>query len=35
VAAFGVSNEVTFVSDRVDCIVRRPVLVLTAVCLRK
>jgi peptide/nickel transport system substrate-binding protein len=35
VAAFGVSNEVTFVSDRVGCIVRRPVLVLTAVCLRK
>jgi peptide/nickel transport system substrate-binding protein len=35
VAAFGVSNEVTFVSDRVGCVVRRPVLVLTAVCLRK
>jgi ABC-type transport system substrate-binding protein len=35
VAAYGVSNEVTFVSDRVGCIVRRPVLDLTAVCLKK
>jgi hypothetical protein len=33
-AALTVLNEPTFVSDRVDCIVLRPALVLTAVCLK-
>ena len=35
-AAYGVLNEVTFVSQRVDpaCIVLRPALDLTAVCLK-
>jgi peptide/nickel transport system substrate-binding protein len=33
-AALTVLNEPTFVSDRVGCIVLRPALVLTAVCLK-
>ena len=33
-AALGVLNEPTFVSERVGCIVLRPALVLTAVCLK-
>jgi ABC-type oligopeptide transport system substrate-binding subunit len=33
-AALSVLNEPTFVSDRVGCIVLRPALVLTAVCLK-
>jgi peptide/nickel transport system substrate-binding protein len=33
-AALNVINEATFVSDRVGCIVLRPVLDLTAVCLK-
>jgi peptide/nickel transport system substrate-binding protein len=33
-AALSVLNEPTFVSNRVGCMVRRPVLDLTAVCLR-
>ena len=33
-AAINVMNEVTFVSDRVGCVVRRPVLDLAVVCLR-
>jgi peptide/nickel transport system substrate-binding protein len=33
-AALSVLNEPTFVSERVGCIVRRPTLVLTAVCLK-
>ena len=32
-AAINVMNEATLVSDRVGCIVRRPVLDLTSVCL--
>jgi peptide/nickel transport system substrate-binding protein len=35
VAPLGVINEATLVSDRVGCIVLRPALDLTAVCLRR
>jgi hypothetical protein len=35
VAPLGVINEATLVSDRVGCMVLRPALDLTAVCLRR